>query len=86
VLLTLNYNFDDLIGYTAVAMLLAGKCSKVVLSPDISEEKDDFGNRCAAILLSEGYVLSSITWLQVDYTYMYICICICIFVYVYMYM
>jgi len=52
----LNYSFDDLIGYSSVSMLLAGKYKKVVLSPQIFEESgaDEFGDRCSECLHPEG--------------------------------
>jgi len=58
VLLALNCNFDDLIGYCSIAMLLAGKYSKVVFSPDLIEElgMNQLGDRCAGSLYSEKWV------------------------------
>jgi len=52
----LNYSYDDLIGYSSVSMLLAGKYGKVVLSPEPFEESgaDEFGDRCSKCLHPEG--------------------------------
>jgi len=53
--LTLNPNMDEMVSYSCISWLLAGKIKKVVFTPEkvtiIGGE--DFGQRCADSLIPE---------------------------------
>jgi len=53
--ITVNFNVDELLSYSIISFALAGKFSKVVLTPDLMEEsaQDEFGKICVDHLWSE---------------------------------